>query len=67
METQEANLSEAPDTVEPLPFPFNQQTFCRYEPIEKSIDEARVLIVDIFCAMKVTCRMSRAPIGGETS
>jgi GMP synthase (glutamine-hydrolysing) len=46
VETQEANLSEAPDTVEPLPFPFNQQTFCRYEPIEKSIDEARVLIVD---------------------
>ena len=29
-----------------MPFPFNQQTFCRYEPIEKSIDEARVLIVD---------------------
>jgi GMP synthase (glutamine-hydrolysing) len=46
VETQEANLSEAPDAVEPLPFPFNQQTFCRYEPIEKSIDEARVLIVD---------------------
>lgn len=46
METQEANSSEAPDTVDPLPFPFNQQTFCRYEPIEKSIDEARVLIVD---------------------
>ena len=46
METQEANLSEAADAVEPLPFPFNQQTFCRYEPIEKSIDEARVLIVD---------------------
>ena len=46
METQEANLSEALDAVEPLPFPFNQQTFCRYEPVEKSIDAARVLIVD---------------------
>ena len=46
METQEANPSEALDAVEPLPFPFNQQTFCRYEPIEKSIDAARVLIVD---------------------
>ena len=34
---------EAPDS---LPFPFNQQTFCRYEPIEKTIDTARVLIVD---------------------
>src|SRR6266851_3899567 len=32
--------------AEPLPFPFNQQTFCRYEPIEKTIDQARVLIVD---------------------
>jgi GMP synthase (glutamine-hydrolysing) len=29
-----------------LPFPFNQQTYCRYEPIEKRIDEARVLVVD---------------------
>jgi len=30
----------------PLPFPFNQQTYCRYEPIEKQIEEVRVLIVD---------------------
>lgn len=29
-----------------LPFPFNQHTFCRYEPIEKRIDRVRVLIVD---------------------
>ena len=29
-----------------LPFPFNQQTFCRYEPIEQRIEEARVLVVD---------------------
>jgi GMP synthase (glutamine-hydrolysing) len=35
-----------PDAAEPLPFPFNQQTFCRYEPIEKRIDDARVLVVD---------------------
>ena len=34
------------ETVEALPFPFNQQTFCRYESIEKTIDAARVLIVD---------------------
>ena len=27
-------------------FPFNQQTYCRYEPIEQRIDEARVLVVD---------------------
>lgn len=29
-----------------LPFPFNRQTFCRYEPIEKQIDKVRVLVVD---------------------
>ncbi|MDQ2976917.1 MAG: gamma-glutamyl-gamma-aminobutyrate hydrolase family protein [Acidobacteriota bacterium] len=29
-----------------LPFPHNQQTFCRYEPIEKQIEEVRVLVVD---------------------
>ncbi|HEX6719754.1 MAG TPA: gamma-glutamyl-gamma-aminobutyrate hydrolase family protein [Pyrinomonadaceae bacterium] len=29
-----------------LPFPFNQQTFCRYEPIHQSIEEARVLVID---------------------
>src|SRR5438876_3203071 len=29
-----------------LPFPYNQQTFCRYEPIEKQIEEVRVLVVD---------------------
>jgi GMP synthase (glutamine-hydrolysing) len=34
------------DKSEPLPFPFNQRAFCRYEPIEKRIAEARVLIVD---------------------
>jgi GMP synthase (glutamine-hydrolysing) len=34
------------DAAKPLPFPFNQQTFCRYEPIEKRIEAARVLVVD---------------------
>lgn len=29
-----------------LPFPFNQQKFCRFEPIEKQIDKVRVLVVD---------------------
>jgi GMP synthase (glutamine-hydrolysing) len=28
-----------------LPFPYNQP-FCRYEPVEQSIDAARVLVVD---------------------
>jgi GMP synthase (glutamine-hydrolysing) len=39
----------APDTAEipnPLPFPFNQQTYCRYEPVEQRIEEARVLVID---------------------
>ena len=29
-----------------LPFPFNQQNFCRYEPIHHRLEEARVLVVD---------------------
>jgi len=29
-----------------IPFPFTQQTFCRYEPVEQRIDEARVLVID---------------------
>lgn len=29
-----------------LPFPFNQQNYCRYEPIEQRIEKARVLVVD---------------------
>jgi hypothetical protein len=31
---------------EELPFPYNRQAYCRYEPIEKRIDHARVLIVN---------------------
>ncbi len=34
------------EAIEPLPFPFQQHTFCRYEPVERRIAEARVLIVD---------------------
>jgi GMP synthase (glutamine-hydrolysing) len=40
---EQATPAEADRT---LPFPFNKQTFCRYESIEKTIDAARVLIVD---------------------
>ena len=32
--------------TEHLPFPYNKQTFCRYEPIEKTVEHARVLIVN---------------------
>jgi GMP synthase (glutamine-hydrolysing) len=30
----------------PLPFPFKQQSFCRYEPVAQRIEEARVLVID---------------------
>jgi GMP synthase-like glutamine amidotransferase len=33
-------------TPQELPFPYNRQAFCNYEPIEKTIDHARVLIVN---------------------
>ena len=43
------DLTPINDTTEissSLPFPFNQQNFCRYEPVNQSIDEARVLVID---------------------
>jgi len=44
--TQEVKEITPPDQPEPLPFPFNQRTFCRFEPIERRVEEIRVLIVD---------------------
>ena len=35
-----------PAETEQLPFPYNKSRFCRYEPIEKKIDHAKVLIVN---------------------
>lgn len=32
--------------TEKLPFPYNKSRYCRYEPIEKKIDHAKVLIVN---------------------
>jgi GMP synthase (glutamine-hydrolysing) len=46
METQEPAGLRPLDQADPLPFPFNQRAFCRYEPIEKRIAAIRVLIVD---------------------
>ncbi|HVF28246.1 MAG TPA: hypothetical protein VM943_08400, partial [Pyrinomonadaceae bacterium] len=44
--TQEL-LEQTPlDQAEPLPFPFNQRTFCRYERIEKRVEAVRVLVVN---------------------
>ena len=47
-ELREVLIAEPPpaDPVATLPFPFNQHTFCRYEPIEKRVEAARVLVVD---------------------
>ena len=40
-------LDGAAKTVsEELPFPYNKRAFCRYEPIEKKIEHASVLIVN---------------------
>jgi GMP synthase-like glutamine amidotransferase len=46
IEPQEAAGLRPLDQADPLPFPFNQRAFCRYEPIEKKIATIRVLIVD---------------------
>ena len=35
-----------PAETDGLPFPYNKSRFCRYEPIEKKIDYAKVLIVN---------------------
>src|SRR6266513_2479832 len=44
---QDTNPTEVQASeIEALPFPFNQQNFCLYESIEKTIEKARVLIVD---------------------
>ena len=47
-EIRETLSNEIPqaDSTESLPFPLNQQAYCRYEPIEKRIEEIRVLVVD---------------------
>jgi len=49
--TQElqTNLTQTAQQAEqsgPLPFPFNQRAFCRFESIEKRIPEVCVLVVD---------------------
>lgn len=49
MSQEVLNLPPTTETAElpaSLPFPFNQQTFCRYEPVEQRIEKARVLVID---------------------
>ena len=40
------DVVNTPTQAEELPFPYNKRAFCRYEPIEKKIAHARVLIVN---------------------
>jgi GMP synthase-like glutamine amidotransferase len=46
MQEMELNQTTAANMAEPLPFPFNQRTFCRYEPIEQRVDRIKVLVVN---------------------
>src|ERR1051325_9659800 len=46
MQDTSPNEIQSADSLEALPFPFNQQNFCRYESIEKTIETERVLVVD---------------------
>ncbi len=39
-------LTKEIEEAKNLPFPYNKQAFCRYEPIEKRIEYAKVLIVN---------------------
>src|SRR5918911_4601754 len=45
--TPETNQPTPQDQhADSLPFPYNQRPFCAYEPIEKSIESVRVLVVN---------------------
>ena len=39
-------MTKETEAAEMLPFPYNKQAFCHYEPIEKRIPYAKVLIVN---------------------
>ncbi len=38
--------AQTTETLDELPFPYNRQPFCRFEPVVKSIAAAKVLIVN---------------------
>lgn len=39
-------MNERAEVSGALPFPFKQQNFCRYEPVNQNIESARVLVID---------------------
>ncbi|HEV3469442.1 MAG TPA: hypothetical protein VG148_09000 [Pyrinomonadaceae bacterium] len=45
-ETFSETPHEPAELIEPLPFPFTMKPFCPFEPIEKSIESVRVLVVN---------------------
>src|SRR5437667_9633414 len=60
--------TQSSELIELRPFPFNQRTFCNYEPVEKSIDQARVLIVDnLLRDESDLSEVARADWGKDTS
>ncbi|GIU81504.1 MAG: hypothetical protein D6687_08245 [Acidobacteria bacterium] len=46
LDSASARKKKVQENSEFLPFPFNKRNFCYYEPIEKRIDAARVLVVN---------------------
>ena len=57
-----------PAESEHLPFPYNKSSFCRYEPIEKKIDHAKVLIVnDLLRYESDISELARDEWGPQTS
>jgi GMP synthase (glutamine-hydrolysing) len=40
------DAAEKTKVTEELPFPYNKQAYCKYEPVERSIAHAKVLIVN---------------------
>ena len=52
--------------TESLPFPYNKQVFCKYEPIEQRIDSVRVLIVnDLLRYESDLSHIAKAELGEE--
>jgi GMP synthase-like glutamine amidotransferase len=60
-------LSKEAEEALNLPFPYNGQAFCRYEPIEKRIEHAKVLIVnDLLRYESDISDLARAEWNGST-
>src|ERR687893_1252098 len=66
---QELDFNEQPpriDKPEPLPFPFNQRPFCRFENIEKRVEAIRVLVVNsLLCEDEDASDVARAELGAK--